>query len=251
MRLLAAQAREGTASEREGLSIAPGPWLARTLGQLLGPTSDADADPGPALRGSLRPYQRDGVAWLYLLARLGLGGCLADDMGLGKTIQVIALLLLLQRDGERGPHLIVMPASLLGHWQAELARLAPTSRVAVAHARNAWLRQRRWGVVVRDEAQAIKNAGTQQARSVKSLASRVRFALTGTPVENRLGELWSLFDFLCPGLLGSAQEFTRFTRRASTEGGAGYAPLRRLVKPYVLRRMKTDRTIVGDLPDKT
>jgi non-specific serine/threonine protein kinase len=195
--------------------------------------------------------------------------------------------LLLAREGERGPHLVVVPASLLGNWQAELARFGPSLRVAVAHrselsreelvalgagdfrgvdvvlttygtlsqgaqgAGTAWLSERSWGLVVIDEAQAIKNPGTRQARSVKALQSRMRFALTGTPVENRLGEVWSLFDFLCPGLLGSAREFTAFTRRLGAEDGPGYGPLRRLLRPYILRRMKTDRALVRDLPDKT
>jgi superfamily II DNA or RNA helicase len=289
MRLLA-----GTTTPGEARDAAPedaptavwsgvqaGPWLAELLAELRDPDGGA-CDPGPALLGTLRPYQRDGVAWLRLLARLGLGGCLADDMGLGKTIQVIALMLLLERDGGRGPHLIVVPASLLGNWQAELTRFAPSLRFTVAHrselgkealaklgrknglgktdlvlttygtlARLAWLREKSWDLVVIDEAQAIKNPGTAQARAVKSLSSRMRFALTGTPVENRPGEVWSLFDFLCPGLLGSGREFTAFTRRLTAEDGPGYGPLRRLLQPYILRRMKTDRALAPDLPGKT
>ncbi|MEW6071061.1 MAG: DEAD/DEAH box helicase [Planctomycetota bacterium] len=278
----AAEAAERAAVWRE---VEAGPWLAELLAALRSPATAPACDPGPAFHGTLRPYQREGVAWLLLLARLGLGGCLADDMGLGKTIQIIALLLLLQREGEGegkpGPHLIVVPASVLGNWQAELARFGPSLRVAVAHrselspaalaelgagelaevdvvlttygtlARTRWLAERPWGLVVIDEAQAIKNPSTRQARAVKSLASRMRFALTGTPVENRLGEAWSLFDFLCPGLLGSAREFTAFARRLGAEGGPGYGPLRRLLRPYILRRMKSDRAIVRDLPDKT
>jgi len=274
-----ASAEGGPVAEWAGVEA--GPWLAELLAELRKPDGAA-CDPGSALHGTLRPYQRDGVAWLRLLARLGLGGCLADDMGLGKTIQVIALMLLFQRDGERGPHLFVVPASLLGNWQAELARFAPSLRFAVAHrselardelaklgqpnglrgvdlvlttygtlARLAWLRAKRWGLVVIDEAQAIKNPGSAQSRAVKTLRSRMRFALTGTPVENRPGEVWSLFDFLCPGLLGSAREFTAFTRRLTAEDGPGYGPLRRLLQPYILRRMKTDPAIAPDLPSKT
>ena len=275
MRLLAAHGREGVKEEREGVNIAPGPWLARTLGQLLGPTSDGEADPGPALRGRLRPYQREGVAWLWLLARLGLGGCLADDMGLGKTIQVIALLLLLQRHGVPGPHIVVVPASLLGNWSGELERFAPGLRVYVAHrttsgtdaepapgtadvvmttyatlARLPWPGQMRWGLVVLDEAQAIKNAGTRQARAVRALTCRLRLALTGTPVENSLADLWSIFDFINPGLLGAADEFRALCRRIGA-GGDELGPLRRLVRPYILRRLKTDRRVIADLPDKT
>ena len=274
MRLLATQGREGSEGDRGGVTVTPGPWLARTMEQLVGPASEADADPGPALRGSLRPYQRDGVAWLWLLARLGLGGCLADDMGLGKTIQVIALLLLLQRRRVPGPHLVVVPA-LLGNWCAELERFAPSLRVYVAHrttsgtdsepaantadivlttyatlARLPWPAQLRWGLVVLDEAQAIKNAETRQTRAVKLLTCRLRLALTGTPVENSLADLWSIFDFINPGLLGGPDEFRKLCRPLGA-GDDEIGPLRRLVRPYILRRLKSDRRVIADLPDKT
>jgi hypothetical protein len=208
LRLLAGLPRGWQAATAPVWTVArPGPWLARTLADLQDPRGSAEADPGPALRGTLRPYQRDGVAWLWLLSRLGLGGCLADDMGLGKTIQVVALLLLLRRDGAPGPHLIVLPASLLGNWRAELARFAPDLRVHVAHRsagdvdapppgevdvvlttyatllRQAWLRARPWGLVVLDEAQAIKNAGAKQTRAVKALTARGRLVLTGGRAE--------------------------------------------------------------------
>jgi hypothetical protein len=172
----------------------PGPWLARMLAELQSPSGSPETDPGPALHGTLRPYQRDGVAWLWLLMRLGLGGCLADDMGLGKTIQVIALLLLLRKHEVAGPHLIVLPASLLGNWRAELARFGPALRVHTAHRsvndgdapaadvdvvlttyatlqRQDWLKDQAWGLVVLDEAQAIKNAQTKQTHAVKALRS--------------------------------------------------------------------------------
>ncbi len=252
----------------------PGPWLSRMLAELQSPTGSPETDPGPALRGALRPYQRDGVAWLWLVLRLGLGGCLADDMGLGKTIQVIALLLLLRKHEVPGPHLIVLPASLLGNWRAELERFAPDLRVHVAHRsagdvdtppsapvdivlttyatllRQEWLRERQWGLVVLDEAQAIKNAQAQQTRAVKALHSRHRLILTGTPVENSLTDLWSLFDFSSPGLLGGVTEFKAFARGLSPDQD-GLGPLRTLVRPYILRRLKTDRRVIADLPDKT
>ena len=275
MRLLAAQARERSGADRHGVTVTPGPWLARTMDQLVGPASDAAADPGPALRGNLRPYQRDGVAWLWLLARLGLGGCLADDMGLGKTIQVIALLLLLQQRRVPGPHLVVVPASLLGNWCAELERFAPSLRVYVAHrttsgtdgqpatgtadivlttyatlSRLPWPLQLRWGLIVLDEAQAIKNAESRQTRAVKLLTGRLRLALTGTPVENSLADLWSIFDFINPGLLGGADEFRKLCRPLGADSDE-IGPLRRLVRPYILRRLKSDRSIIADLPDKT
>ena len=261
--------------------VTAGAWLDGLLADLQRPEGSREADPGDALKGTLRAYQRDGVAWLLLLSRLGLGGCLADDMGLGKTIQVLSLLLLLQRRGARKPHLLVVPASLLGNWRAEAERFAPSLRLVVVHpsamsaaeiaeaptqalddadvvlttygtaTRVPWFAERAWGVVVLDEAQAIKNPDAQQTRAVKALKSDTRLALTGTPVENRPSDLWSIFDFTCPGLLGNAREFRDFTRRLDAEGGHGYAPLRNLVRPYILRRLKSDRSILPDLPDKT
>jgi non-specific serine/threonine protein kinase len=258
--------------------VIAGAWLAETLAGLRSPGGLAAIDPGDALHAELRPYQAVGVRWLHLLAQLGLGACLADDMGLGKTIQVIALLLISRRGAVAPPHVLVAPASLLGNWTAELARFAPSLRVVVAHPsampaaelgaarapdlaridlvitsygtlpRTPWLAATRWGLAILDEAQAIKNSGTRQARAVKALEARARVALTGTPVENRLGDLWSIFDFLNPGLLGGAKDFTRYTRQLDARG---YGPLRELIRPYVLRRLKTDRAVIGDLPDKT
>ncbi|SMP45798.1 DEAD/DEAH box helicase [Noviherbaspirillum suwonense] len=260
-------------------SVVAGDWMETVLEGLRKP--QGDAEPGPAFHASLRPYQQDGLRWLWWLNRLGLGACLADDMGLGKTVQVLALLSLAKREGDAGPHLLVLPASLIGNWQAEIARFAPGLRVLVAHAsampardlatlggdglsgvdlvitsygsliRLPWLLETRWSMVVLDEAQAIKNPGARQTRAAKALHSRVRLALTGTPVENRLGELWSLFDFICPGLLGTGAAFTRFVRRLEKQDHPDYGPLRRLVQPYILRRLKSDRRIIADLPDKT
>jgi hypothetical protein len=267
------------ASVADWSSVVAGDWMAGVLEGLRTPRGNAD--PGPGFHASLRPYQQDGVRWLWWLNQLGLGACLADDMGLGKTVQVLALLSLAKREGDAGPHLLVLPASLIGNWQAEIARFAPSLRVLVAHAsampakalaslgagalggvdlvitsygsliRLPWLQETRWSMVVLDEAQAIKNPGARQTRAAKALQSRVRLALTGTPVENRLGELWSLFDFICPGLLGTGSAFTRFVRQLEKQEHASYAPLRRLVQPYILRRLKSDRSIIADLPDKT
>ncbi len=280
MRLLAGVDRpSGTADTEEapGLAwsrVAPGAVLAKLLEGLRAP-GRRGALPGKALRATLRPYQQDGVRWLGLANELGLGVCLADDMGLGKTIQVLALLLLLQaRSAKPLRHLLVVPASLLGNWVAEATRFAPSLKVGVAHvsgdgvvaadtkhaelvlttygtlARTDWLRKARWDTLVLDEAQAIKNPGAQQTKAVKSVAARARVALTGTPVENRAGDLWSLFDFLQPGLLGTAPEF-RGVANAAPDRPDGWAPVRRLVAPYILRRMKTDRSVAPDLPEKT
>jgi len=279
LRLAAGMEGEGSAPGG-WVRVAPGPWLAEALARLRSPDARAAADPGPALRGTLRPYQRDGVAWLHTLAGLGLGGCLADDMGLGKTIQVLAHLLALKKAGEHGPHLLVVPASLVANWTAEIARFSPSLSVFVAHpsvtpakelARAAelsrgadvtittyatllrleGLREADWGLVVLDEAQAIRNPSAKQTRAVKELKSRGRLALTGTPVENRLGDLWSLFDFLQPGLLGSAKAFSAFTKERSESVAPDWGPLRRLVRPFILRRLKTDRSVIADLPEKT
>ncbi len=265
-------------------TVRAGDWLAGALASLRSPEGRKEADPGGDLKATLRPYQAAGVSWLWTLHRLGLGGCLADDMGLGKTIQVIAFLLLLKRHEPGAVHLLVLPASLLGNWKSELDRFAPSLRVLIAHSaytpqqrleelersasvsldaydvvittygglpRLPWLVATKWGALVLDEAQAIKNPGTKHARAAKALRARTRLALTGTPVENRSGDLWSLFDFVLPGHLGSAKEFGRFTRKLAAEPTRGYAPLRALVRPYVLRRLKTDRSIIDDLPEKT
>ncbi len=260
-----------------------GSWLADTLKGLRSPQGLAQVDPGQALHGTLRPYQQVGVRWLYLLARLGLGGCLADDMGLGKTIQVLSLLLVLKRQADAKPRasLLVAPASLLANWAAEIERFAPGLKALIAHPsamppaelkalaperltevdlvitsygsllRVPWISKASWRLVVLDEAQAIKNPDAKQTRTVKTLKAGARVALTGTPVENRLGDLWSIFDFVNPGLLGSPKEFTSFTKRLASHPRGSYGPLRELVRPYILRRLKTDKTVIADLPDKT
>ena len=288
MRLLAGAARTkddaAALAAGEGWSrVEAGAWMARTLEGLRGPAGLVAADPGADLRGTLRPYQKVGVAWLAFASSLRLGVCLADDMGLGKTIQVLGLLLLHKRRARGGdpPHLLVAPASLLANWQAEIERFAPSLATLMAHpsamparelaelagadvggsdlvittygtlARLEALRSREWSLVILDEAQAIKNPGARQTQAVKALKAHARIALTGTPVENRLGDLWSIYDFLDPGLLGSAREFSAFARQLADRPDESYAPLRRLIQPYLLRRLKSDRSIVADLPDKT
>ena len=264
-------------------AVVAGPWLAETLKGLRTPDELGKLDLGSALHGTLRPYQQVGVRWLHLLAKLGLGACLADDMGLGKTIQVLSLLLVIrraQRDTRR-PSLLVAPASLLANWAAEIRRFAPDLRALIAHTsaltseelksidparlegldvvitsygsllRIPWLATTRWDLAVLDEAQAIKNPDAKQTRAAKSLQATARIALTGTPIENHLGDLWSIFDFLNPGLLGSAQEFTSYSKRLTDKPHNPYGPLRDLVRPYILRRLKTDRSVISDLPDKT
>jgi non-specific serine/threonine protein kinase len=264
-------------------NVAAGPWLAGILKGLRSPDALSALDPGPEFGGSLRPYQQEGLRWLHLLSRLGLGACLADDMGLGKTIQVLALLLVLRREPEQEhrPSLLVAPASLLANWAAEIGRFAPTLRALVAHPsalpaeelkalateriagvdlvitsygsllRLPWLGTTSWRLAILDEAQAIKNPDAKQTRAAKKLGAGARIALTGTPVENRVGDLWSIFDFINPGLLGSAREFAKYVRSLPERQGNPYGPLRNLVRPYILRRLKTDRNVIADLPEKT
>jgi len=279
---------------RAGLGLAPTPaglpivaveaegWL----GDLL--SGDRRFEPLPApptFDGRLRPYQERGLGWLAFLDALGLGACLADDMGLGKTIQLLALLV--QERSANGrprrrlpPTLLVCPMSVVGNWQREAQRFAPTLAVHVHHgadrrAGSAFAKAARradlvvttyalaardldvlarveWGRIVLDEAQNIKNPQAKQTQAMRSLNAARKVALTGTPVENRLTDLWSIMEFLNPGLLGSAKGFReRFAvpiERYRDEEAAGR--LKRITGPFVLRRLKTDRTIICDLPDK-
>ncbi|HEY0002110.1 MAG TPA: DEAD/DEAH box helicase [Actinoplanes sp.] len=246
-------------------------WLADLLaGDLDQRLELLDAPAG--LRGELRAYQRRGFSWLAFLDGLGLGACLADDMGLGKTVQLLALLL----HRRSGPALLICPLSVLGNWQREAERFAPSLRVRVLHGadrpepatlagadivlttyatatRDAdALAAIAWDRVVLDEAQQVKNSAGAAARAVRRFPARSRIALTGTPVENRLAELWSILDFLNPGLLASAHTFrARYSvpiERYENEEAA--ARLRQATRPFLLRRVKSDPSVITDLPDK-
>ncbi|MBL4868730.1 MAG: DEAD/DEAH box helicase [Pseudomonadales bacterium] len=268
--------------DQQWSSVQASKQLDKILSQIRHPDSSKNARPGKALKASLRPYQEVGVNWLWYLHQLGLGACLADDMGLGKTIQIIALLLILKKSPTGKPSLIVLPTSLLGNWQEELNKFAPSIKHQTIHPsalnkqelidckkpdallqfnviltsysmlqRQEWLFDYQWQLVVLDEAQAIKNPGARQSKAAKRLNAQSRIALTGTPVENRLSDLWSLFDFTCPGLLGNATSFKKYAKSLEENTREGYAPLRNLVQPYIMRRLKTDKSIISDLPDKT
>ncbi|GII91214.1 DEAD/DEAH box helicase [Sinosporangium siamense] len=257
------------------------------LGALLSGQADRRLTPVPTpadFQGSLRPYQERGLSWLSFLSGLGLGGILADDMGLGKTAQTLALMLdeRVPRDGGAppGPTLLICPMSLVGNWHREAGRFAPSLRVYIHHGggrtRGAefdaaageadlvvttygtalrdldMLAGVVWGRVVCDEAQAIKNSAARQARAVRAIPARSRLALTGTPVENHLAELWSIMEFCNPGLLGSAQRFReRYQVPIEVRGDDEAArALRQATGPFVLRRLKTDKSIISDLPEK-
>ncbi|MFI2187756.1 DEAD/DEAH box helicase [Streptomyces sioyaensis] len=259
---------------------AAGP-LAR-LRDLLRAQEDGDAEPvrqPAALRATLRDYQVRGLGWLHRMTSLGLGACLADDMGLGKTITLIALHVHRRTDpGTAGPTLVVCPTSLMGNWQREIEKFAPGTPVRRFHAGRRSLAGPAdgeivlttygtmrldagklatvdWGLVVADEAQHIKNPFSATAKALRTIPSRARVALTGTPVENNLSELWAILDWTTPGLLGPLGRFrTRYAR--VVEGGAAASPeaaerLARLVRPFLLRRRKSDPGIAPELPSKT
>ncbi|MDQ0196516.1 DEAD/DEAH box helicase [Paenibacillus wynnii] len=243
-----------------------------------------ELDVPAALQAELRTYQRQGFAWLAFLRRFGLGACLADDMGLGKTVQLIAYLLHLKENTadhqSSWPSLIICPTSVLGNWQKELTRFAPSLNVmlhygsrrldggffqgaagqadvvltsyATAALDQELLKEFTWATVCLDEAQNIKNAQTKQSAAVRSFPAQHRIALTGTPIENRLSELWSIYDFITPGYLGSAKAFQdRFSNAIEKERDERRtADLQKLVKPFMLRRKKKDPNIQLDLPDK-
>jgi non-specific serine/threonine protein kinase len=272
--------------EQPWVHIAAGDAMREMLAGLRDPARLGNVNSGNAVQATLRPYQEHGVAWLNFLIQLGLGACLADDMGLGKTLQVLALLSAFRANSQTDKHrpsLLVIPASLLGNWRQESQRFTPSLTLTFLHpaensieaieqiaadpikklahtdlaittysmlTRQDWLAKVNWRLAILDEAQAIKNPSTAQSKAVKKLSAQSRIALTGTPVENRLGDLWSLFDFLNPGLLGSASVFKTFVKNLQTRQQDQFAPLRQLVSPYILRRLKTDRTIIADLPEK-
>jgi SNF2 family DNA or RNA helicase len=233
-------------------------------------TGEREAAPPPELQAVLRGYQKRGLAWMADLCTLGFGGCLADDMGLGKTIQVLAL-----HAARRGPTLIVCPTSVVNNWAREAARFIPGFDVTIFHGPTrsldavapgdiiitsygvlrsdaAKLGAIEWDLVVADEAQHAKNPRSRTAKALRQLSHGVRIALTGTPVENNLSELWSILDWSVPGLLGPLETFRRTLALPIERDGDAKATerLRRLVQPFLLRRTKTDPGIAPELPDK-
>ncbi len=257
-------------------------WMQDILDKLSGNTKLTPIKTPPSLQGKLRPYQVKGVSWLAFLQQFGFGACLADDMGLGKTIQFITLLLYERHTKKtlHGPSLIVCPMSIVGNWHRELQRFAPSLSVMIHHGAERLtgpafeeevhkhdvvittyalalrdkehLSHSNWEYLVIDEAQNIKNEAAKQTQAIKSIQAVHKIALTGTPVENRLSELWSIMEFLNPGYLGSGTDFRKqFAIPIERYHDAPKAEsLKHLIQPFVLRRLKTDKTIIQDLPDK-
>ncbi len=274
----------GIDSDQIEHGISNGAWLESVVEKLVNPSLAPSVRLGKTFKAQLRGYQQKGLNWLHFLHSLRFGACLADDMGLGKTIQVLGFLHGLKKELQKtgNPNkasLLVIPASLISNWENEIRRFSPDTRFFVAHTsfglktggaqgtqkdlnafdlvittyaliqRYSWLQKHGWNYVILDEAQAIKNPGTKQSRAVKKLIAENRIIMTGTPIENRLSDLWSLFDFLNPGLLGNAGEFKKFSKDLGQDP-SGYARLRKIISPYILRRLKTDKSVIADLPDK-
>jgi uncharacterized Zn finger protein/superfamily II DNA or RNA helicase len=273
--------RVALAGDYAGATVGLDEAARRILGELL---ESGDVPLPLALHATLRPYQQRGYAWLYRNARLGLGSVIADDMGLGKTVQVIAALQKLKEDGnlDEARALVIVPTSLLTNWQKEIARFAPDMSVAVFHgakrelaqhagesgagarpdvllttygiARSeaAALKRLSWRVVVVDEAQNIKNPATAQTKAVKAIPATTFIAMSGTPVENRLSEYWSIMDFANRGFLGKLPQFVReYAVPIQTHHDQqAVQRFRRVTAPFLLRRLKSDKTIISDLPDK-
>jgi SNF2 family DNA or RNA helicase len=255
-------------------------WVGELLGQLEGQASFEELAVPGAFRGALRPDQQRGYSWLAFLRRWGLGACLADDMGLGKTVQTLTLMQRERDAGERRPVLLICPTSVVGNWKKEAERFTPDLPALIHHGgqrtRGDAFRKRvaacalvissyallhrdrelfgkvDWAGVVLDEAQNIKNPETKQAQAARALTADYRIALTGTPVENHVGDLWSILEFLNPGFLGTQADFRRrfFVPIQAQRDAEAAQRLKRLTGPFVLRRLKTDRSIIADLPEK-
>ena len=274
----------GLSSQEIDHGISNGKWLESVIQKLADPSLISSVRPPKTFKAKLREYQKKGLNWLHFLHSLNFGACLADDMGLGKTVQVLGFLSIIKSDRQKAgspnrASLLIIPASLISNWANEIKRFSPDTKFFVAHPsaglkknspppgqkaldefdiiittyaliqRHSWFQTHTWNYIILDEAQAIKNPGTKQARIVKKLISSNRIIMTGTPIENRLSDLWSLFDFLNPGLMGNAREFKKFAKDLDQDP-SGYARLRKIISPYILRRLKSDKSVISDLPEK-
>ncbi|MCQ2462976.1 MAG: DEAD/DEAH box helicase [Clostridia bacterium] len=258
-----------------GALITNGEWLNNLLVKLREPAKVKQVSVPRSFKAKLRPYQKTGCTWLDSMSALGFGCCLADDMGLGKTVQVLAFLEHMWKNKPDSHILLIVPASLIGNWKKEKDKFAPDMPLTILHgisseelsfideselsflnittygmaARTEKLTEFKWDCVICDEAQAIKNPGTKQTKQIKKLQSGMRIAMTGTPIENNLTNLWSIFDFLDKGLLGTSVQFRDFCKSLDAHP-EGYAKLKNMISPFMLRRVKTDKNIISDLPDK-
>ncbi len=258
-----------------GVRVTNGKWLNSLLTSLRQPSGIKAVKAPAGVKAELRRYQQTGYNWLLYMKKLGFGACLADDMGLGKTLQILTFLEKM-RTSEKGARvLLIVPASLLGNWEREAERFTPKLKYTILHgkskaqleedlsssgsllfittygmaARLEALKSTRWDCLILDEAQAIKNPAAKQTREIKKIPARQRIAMTGTPIENDLTNLWSLFDFLNKGLLGTSAEFKDFVKQLDTHR-EGYQKLKGMVSPFILRRVKTDKAVIADLPEK-
>lgn len=254
------------------VSFDNGQWLKELYKALNGEVKHA-YEVESSFKAHLRHYQYDGYNWLNQMNDLGFGACLADDMGLGKTVQILAFLEK-NRKSSSGQALLILPASLIGNWEREVEKFAPEMTYQVLHKSRLkkgenleiaddyliittyamakkleFLKERMWDYLILDEAQVIKNPGTKQTKAIKEIPAKMRIAMTGTPIENKLDDLWSLFDFINQGLLGTPKEFKSFSKGLK-DSPEGYSKLRKMIQPFLLRRMKTDPSIISDLPEK-
>ena len=255
-------------------------WFGELVDMLQGRKNVAVQEQPAAFSGKLRPYQLEGYSWLSFLRKWGFGACLADDMGLGKTVQALALIQKEYCEGQKKPVLLVCPTSVVNTWRKEAARFTPELPIFIHHGADRkkksafikavkgkalvitsysllprdgdFFKKVEWSGVILDEAQNIKNPETLQSKAVRTLSAEYRQALTGTPLENQVGELWSLMDFLNPGLLGSQSSFkSNYFKPIQVYGDRGASSrLRHLTAPFILRRLKTDKNIISDLPEK-
>ena len=258
-----------------GAIVTNGEWLSGMFTKLKNPGRIRAVPVPKTLHASLRPYQKDGYNWLRYMNQLNFGACLADDMGLGKTLQVLTFLEKMRKDTPKARVLLIVPASLIGNWQKEKDKFAPDMSMHVLYGKSSAslseelmeekafltittygmaakverLKDVEWDCLILDEAQAIKNPTTKQTREIKKIKAAMRIAMTGTPIENDLTNLWSLFDFLNHGLLGSSKEFHEYCKGLESNP-QGYARLKAIVQPFMLRRVKTDKQIISDLPEK-
>lgn len=257
------------------VKITNGKWLSEMMKNLRQPHRIKQVSVPASVHAQLRPYQKVGFNWLMQMHKTGFGACLADDMGLGKTLQILTFLEKLRASNKDARVLLIVPASLLGNWEKETQKFTPKITYTILHGKtkaqleqelsadNCFVYITTYGMATRtemltekvldclilDEAQAIKNPATKQTRAIKKIRSRQRIVMTGTPIENDLTNLWSLFDFLNKGLLGTSSEFRDFSKKLSDDK-QGYQKLKGIVSPFILRRVKTDKNVIADLPEK-